>query len=344
MGDRRADGEILAAGAVIWRPAGRGVQVALVHRPKYDDWSFAKGKVGPGEHILLAALREVEEETGLRVTLGRNLAQVRYPIDGLPKRIDYWAARVSGAVAEFVPNSEVDRLEWVAPGAASRMLSYPHDVKLLADFAAGPRATVPLIVMRHASAGRKSRWHKSDDSRPLDARGKQQAKMLGRLLACFGPARGLSSPAERCVATLRPFAEGTGAVIEAEPAFAIAEPGAKKASQEAVQARADEAVKAIARAAAAGPTVICAHRENIPMLLTAACRHFGAEVPSGPPLRKGEFWVLHHASDRLAGTERHRPEAVDDRLPASWPSRPEVSPPASPGSAAVPLRESVATA
>ena len=72
----RAD-EVRAAGAVLWRPAGGGSQVALVHRPKYDDWSFPKGKLDPGEHVLLAAVREVAEETGLRVTLGRRLPPVR---------------------------------------------------------------------------------------------------------------------------------------------------------------------------------------------------------------------------------------------------------------------------
>jgi 8-oxo-(d)GTP phosphatase len=213
-----------------------------------------------------------------------------------------------------VPNSEVDRLEWVALGAASRRLSYAHDVRLLADFAAGPRATVPLILIRHASAGSKSRWHKSDESRPLDARGKQQAKTVAGLLRCFGPARVLSSPAERCLATVRPFAEGTGAVVESEPAFAIAEPGARKASQEAIQARAQDAASAVARVVAAGPAVICAHRENIPLLLSAACEHLGTQAPQGRPLRKSEFWVLHHASGRLAAAERHHPEAGEERL------------------------------
>src|SRR5580704_8961282 len=96
----RAD-EVRAAGAVVWRPAASGSQVALVHRPKYDDWSFPKGKLEPGEHVLLAAVREVAEETALQVTLGRRLAPVRYLNDGVPKRVDYWVARVTGALAGF---------------------------------------------------------------------------------------------------------------------------------------------------------------------------------------------------------------------------------------------------
>src|SRR5215475_12793430 len=97
MPDSHAAAEIRAAGAVLWRPAGRGGQVALVHRPKYDDWGFAKGKLEPGEHVLLAAVREVAEETGLPVTLGRRLQPARYLNAGVPKRVDYFAAVVDPA-------------------------------------------------------------------------------------------------------------------------------------------------------------------------------------------------------------------------------------------------------
>jgi 8-oxo-(d)GTP phosphatase len=316
MADHGAAGEILAAGAVLWRPAGRGAQVALIHRPKYDDWSFAKGKLARGEHVLLAAVREVEEETGLRVTLGRNLPPVRYLVDGLPKRVDYWAALVGGPGAAFVPNSEVDKLEWVPASAAGRRLSYGHDVQLLAAFSAGPRQTAPLILLRHASAGSKSDWRKGDDSRPLDARGRQQARMLAPLLRCFGPARVLSSPAERCVATVRPFAQSEGAETEEVDALAMPAHGRKKdARAETAEARARDAGRAASSAAADGrPAVICAHRENMPVLLEAACRQLGAQVPSGPPLRKGEFWVLHRADGKLAAAERHHPDGSEEDL------------------------------
>jgi 8-oxo-(d)GTP phosphatase len=309
-------GEIRAAGAVLWRPAGPGAQVALVHRPKYDDWSFAKGKLLAGEHVLLAAVREVEEETGLPVTLGRNLPAVRYQIDGTPKRVDYWAARADRA-AEFVPNSEVDRLEWVALAAAGRRLSYRHDAQLLADFSAGPRRTVPLILVRHAAAGSKSQWRKGDASRPLDGRGKQQAKVLARLLRCFGTARVLSSPAERCLATVRPFAAGTGTQVEPVPAFGVPEPGRKKGGLPGEQLSEEAAWAAASVAAEGGPTVICAHRENLPLLLRAACAQLGASEPAGPPLRKGEFWVLHRADGQLAGAERHRADQDEARLAAA---------------------------
>jgi 8-oxo-dGTP pyrophosphatase MutT (NUDIX family) len=308
MADHLTAGEIRAAGAVLWRPAGRSAQVAIVHRPKYDDWSFAKGKVDAGEHVLLTATREVREETGLQVTLGRCLPPVTYLVDGQPKRVDYWAARPSSG--RFAPNSEVDQLDWVAQGRVAARLSYAHDVQLLADFIAGPRLTVPLVLVRHASAGRKSDWRKNDVLRPLDARGEQQASMLARLIGCFGRGRVISSPAERCLATVRPFAAFAGEDIEIDPALGVPDANLTKAAR---AAEADGMAKAAADAAQSAatdyrPVVICAHRENIPRMLSAVCDLLGAPVPAGRSLRKGEFWVLHRAAGRLAGAERHGPD------------------------------------
>jgi 8-oxo-dGTP pyrophosphatase MutT (NUDIX family)/phosphohistidine phosphatase SixA len=313
MADRQAAGEILAAGAVLWRPAGRGTQVALIHRPKYDDWSFPKGKLESGEHALLAAVREVAEETGMQVTLGLRLPAVSYVVDDQPKVVDYWAARADSADARFVANSEVDRLDWVALSRAAIRLSYEHDVRLLADFTAALRPTVPVILVRHAAAGSKSDWRHHDALRPLDARGKQQAKVLARLLRCFGTARVLSSPAERCVATVRPYASSVGATVEVVPALGLPE---KKSSRPVAEEQALAAATVASEAAAADqPVVICAHRENLPLLLAAACDRLGAAVPAGRGLRKGGFWVLHGAGGQLAGTERHHPE--QSRLPAA---------------------------
>src|SRR5215472_6830366 len=168
--------EIRAAGAVVWRPSSRGAQVLLVHRPKYGDWSLPKGKVEPGEHLLVAAVREVAEETGLAVSLGRRLPPVRYLAAGLPKRVDYWVAEAPSAAAEFAPNQEIDEVAWVpADAAVGTRTSYERDAETIADFLAGPLRTTPLILLRHASAGTKATWNGDDSARPLDAEGEQDA-------------------------------------------------------------------------------------------------------------------------------------------------------------------------
>jgi 8-oxo-(d)GTP phosphatase len=386
MGDRRAAGAVRAAdavadaamaadavraaGAVVWRPAGSGAQVVLVHRPKYDDWSFPKGKLEPGEHVVLAAVREVAEETGLAVTLGRRLPYVQYDNGGVPKRVDYWAATVAAEASPFEPNSEVDEVSWQSASRASIRLSYERDVGTLAEFRAGAAQTVPLILLRHASAGSKADWPNGDISRPLDAAGAEDTLTLAPLLRCFGAARVVSAPAERCVATVRPYAASIGGVVEIEAAFEVApsgntrrgaaaraaaargasgrgasgrgasgrgasgrsggargaanrdatdraaangsaadwgEPDNKGADREGADR--DAAAVAIARLAADNrPVVICAHRENLPSLLDAACTALGAPHPDFGPLRKCEFAVLHRTGGTFVALERYHPD------------------------------------
>ncbi len=303
MGDQHAADEIRAAGAVVWRPAGRGAQVAVVHRAKYDDWSLPKGKVEPGEHLLLAAVREVAEETGLPVTLGRRLREVRYGAAGAVKRVDYWAATTAGSAMAFAANSEIDQLAWLAASRASVFLSYERDAETLREFRAGPRRTSPMILVRHASAGSKSAWHSDDASRPLDGAGKNDAKLLAALLTCFGECRVLSSPAERCVATVRPYAALAGTTVEIDAALEVTK-GRDSGSGGVV------AKIAAQLAADEQPVVVCAHRENLAMLIEAACVQLGAAAPADRPLRKGEFIVLHRAAGKLAGVERHQPGDV----------------------------------
>ncbi len=274
MADHGDADEVRAAGAVLWRPAGRGARVALVHRPKYDDWGFAKGKLEPGEHVLLAAVREVAEETGLQVTLGRRLPPVQYLNAGVPKRVDYWAATARAALSDFTPTDEIDAVAWLAASTAASRLSYQRDVETLAAFRSGPQRTVPLILIRHASAGSKSQWHKSDESRPLDAGGKKDARLLAELLSCFEAGHAISSPAERCVATIRPYARAVGSHVQIEPALLPAGKGEGALDP--------AAAKVVAELVAADePAVICAHRENLPALFAAACAELGAAGPGG---------------------------------------------------------------
>jgi 8-oxo-(d)GTP phosphatase len=301
MADRLAADEIRAAGAVVWRDGPGGIQIAVVHRPKYDDWTLPKGKSEPGEHVLLTAVREVAEETGQLITLGRRLSPSYYKVDGRPKRVDYWAGRVADPAGEFVPGREVDELAWLPMAAAAGRLTYERDVEVLAEFDGGPALTVPVIMLRHASAGSRSAWGGADLARPLDARGAAHADMLARLLPCFGVGRVISSAAERCVATVRPFAALAGAKIEIEPLFTV---GAQ-APPDAVT------LQAAALATEDAPVVVCAHRENLPLLLAAVCARLDAQPPGGRGLRKGRFWVLHVAAGGvLAGAERHHPDVT----------------------------------
>jgi 8-oxo-(d)GTP phosphatase len=318
MADRDKPPKIPAAGALLWRPAEQGPEVVLVHRPRYDDWSFPKGKCLPGEHVLITAVREVTEETGIEIILGRRLRTVRYLSDGRPKQVDYWAARpaaqgAGGAdepaePAPFTPNEEVDRLAWLPLTAAGDRLTYQHDTEVLSEFASAPPATTSIILVRHASARNKKAWqkagHPDDLTRPLTPLGHVQAKLLGQILSCFGPARVISSPAERCLATVEPYAALVGGVVE--PAPALAPPPDDRDLAEAGPDEVAAAHDLVSRLVTAGePVIISGHRENLPAMLRWICEGLGAPVPAGPPLRKGAFWALHVAGGRLISAEQH---------------------------------------
>jgi 8-oxo-dGTP diphosphatase len=122
---------VQAAGCVLWRrsPIDGGLEICLVHRPKYDDWSHPKGKLKRGEDPITGALREVEEETGYSAVTGSELSTVRYMVNGRPKQVRYWAAEVSGG--RFTPNDEVDRILWLSPAAARGRLTQYRDRTLV---------------------------------------------------------------------------------------------------------------------------------------------------------------------------------------------------------------------
>jgi 8-oxo-(d)GTP phosphatase len=328
---------IKAAGAVAWRPGPGGEpEILLVHRSKYDDWSLPKGKTEPDEPLPVTAAREVLEEGGARLALGRRLASVRYNVGGRPKRVHYWAARVLSVDARAVPNSEVDEVTWLTASQAVDKVSYTHDHGVLADFAARPAQTVPLILLRHAKALSKSGWKRADESRPLDDAGRSDAKALADLLACFAPRpRLISSTAVRCTETLGPLSELTGEQVRAEPSLYLH-------NESTLAGAADSAagLTALVREviAAGEPTVICAHRENLPLLQEAAlavltghsANASGAGAPgAGVPgdavaqlprewddaLRTSGFWVLNVAAlpppKEPAGPEERPPTPAD---------------------------------
>ncbi|MFG2135281.1 NUDIX hydrolase [Streptomyces sp. NPDC048650] len=132
---------IRAAGCVLWRRSGsgEGIELALVHRPKYDDWSHPKGKLKRGEDALSGAMREVAEETGMTCAPGPELPGVRYLVDARPKEVRYWAAEATGG--SFAVNKEVDRLRWLPPAAACRCLTQERDRELVTALLSALHAT-----------------------------------------------------------------------------------------------------------------------------------------------------------------------------------------------------------
>lgn len=145
---RKIDGDrgvqVHAAGGVVWQTANRMVEVVVVHRPKYDDWSFPKGKLDAGESHEHGALREVAEETGLQCVLGHELVTTRYSdAKGRSKAVRYWEMTVAGGT--FVPNAEVDELRWLSLMETAKMLSHRRDLAVLGSFARFTGAQLPIL-------------------------------------------------------------------------------------------------------------------------------------------------------------------------------------------------------
>jgi 8-oxo-(d)GTP phosphatase len=292
---------IASAGAVLWRPAAHGIEVLLVHRPKYDDWSLPKGKREPGEHVLATAAREVLEETSVRPVLGPRLRAAEYLANGRPKHVDYWSAL--SAYDEAAPSHEIDAVSWLPLPQALDRLTYAHDADVIASLQ--PRATVPLILVRHASAGRRDGWVGDDQLRPLDDTGATEALLLADLLTCFAPrARVISSPALRCTESLQPYVARFGGSVEAEAVLAV--PGRAGDSHSDRTDRPDTFRHLFGQLVAASqPVVVCLHRENLPLALAAACSVLGVPPPVEPGLPKGAFLVLHTAGGELVASERY---------------------------------------
>lgn len=205
---------VRAAGGVVRRAGPEGEEVLLVHRPRYGDWTFPKGKAKSDEPDQATALREVEEETGFVCSLGEELPSTRYRDGhGRPKVVRYWTMRVEAGA--FRPHREVDAIDWVRSREAAGSLSYDRDLEVLG--AVPP----PLLVIRHASAGDRDDWPDDDALRPLDACGVRQASALVRQLAPFELERIVSSPFVRCVQSVEPLAAARG--LEVEPVDTLAE-------------------------------------------------------------------------------------------------------------------------
>ncbi|WP_084764538.1 NUDIX hydrolase [Knoellia subterranea] len=297
------------------------LEVALVHRPRYDDWSWPKGKLDPGEEWAPAAARETFEETGLKVRLGRPLPDARYLMltktgDRGEKVVRYWASTVTGGHGRL--ENEIDAIEWLDVAVAHDRLDYARDRDqlraLVRAHGEGTLDTWPLVVVRHAKALPRGDWKKDDQQRPLEARGRERAEALIPVLTAYQISRILTSPSLRCLDTISPYAVWSG----------IAPRAKRGLSEEGHEAAPDRAGEHVERALERGEAVaICTHGPVMGAVLDALSPRLEL-VGEGSVemlerfveardenLAKGEALVCHVAGTgdeaRIVAVERHLP-------------------------------------
>ncbi|WP_427885870.1 NUDIX hydrolase [Kribbella sp. GL6] len=282
---------VIAAGGVVWRERGDTRQVLLVHRPRYDDWSLPKGKLTAHEHVLLGARREIEEETGQRVVFGPPLGTQRYAIrkngGTAEKLVHYWSA-VPVDDGAFEPNDEVDEISWLSVDKARGRLSYPRDVDILDALEHVVPVVATVVVVRHADAVKRKDWDGKDTLRPLSGTGTAVAERLTGVLQALGADRIISSDAERCVATVMPYAASIDRHIHLWPE--LSERG-YDADPDGLRGLADRVWRP------GKVTVICSHRPVLPAL----SRELGLKVGK---FATGSFLVAHRLADGKTVTER----------------------------------------
>lgn len=292
-----------AAGGVLWRQAlgGSGVEIALVHRPKYDDWSIPKGKLEPGEPPVLGALREIREETGHRAVPGRPLGETRYLKDGRSKRVRYWSMHVAGG--GFSPTEEIDQLMWLPPREAHHLLAPDRDRDIATEYARDTDLTWAVLLVRHGSAGDRAAWSGADRERPLDDLGREQADMLAPVFSAYDIHRVLSADVLRCLDTVGPYAAQEDIAVESEPLLS-------ESGQEAHRVAAGERLLSLVNARES--LVVCSQGRAMPGLMVAVCGAYDVDPPTDPSTRKGGGWIMHFASNgkpRLLALERFGPPA-----------------------------------
>lgn len=284
--------DILAAGAVAFRP---GREVLLVHRPKYDDWSFPKGKLDRAEHATAAAVREVAEETGVHVRLGPPLPTQRYPVGRRTKTVHYWTGRVVGDddVSGYRPNQEIDGVRWVPFDDAPALLTYDRDRETLAAALRVRRKTRAIVVLRHAQARSRRTWRGDDAARTLLRTGELQADRLVPLLAAYGVTRVVTSTSTRCVQTVQPYAETAGYDLDLRRRLSE-----EHATERAVTKIVEEIVEDDVG------SVLCTHRPVLDWVYDA----LGLDRASATqPLEPAEMLVLHVRKGAVVAVERHCP-------------------------------------
>ncbi|TKV61430.1 NUDIX domain-containing protein [Nakamurella flava] len=296
------DGVVQAAGTVLWRPSRRhGVLIALVHRPRYDDWSLPKGKAEPGELAPVTAARETVEETGFTTAIGRSLTTVSYRTSAGPKVVQYFTGRC--LTGEFTPNKEVDRLEWLPPAKARDLMTYEFDRAVLNTFGLEDPALPGVLLVRHARAGSRDSWDGRDADRPLDGKGRRQSAALVPVLRAFCPTAVHTAPLERCWATVDPTARALSLPVTPQPAL----------SEEAYRddpAGARRVIVELATSAAPGNTVVaCSQGGVIPGVIKSLAGRSGVPIGAvGTP--KAASWYLCFEGRRLIQADAYPAPSV----------------------------------
>ncbi|MGC5615169.1 NUDIX hydrolase [Georgenia sp. Z1491] len=307
---------VRAAGLVVWRVRDKKLEVLLVHSPRHREWGFPKGHLDPHETLQECAVREVAEETGETVVVGQPLGVVRYRLPGGGrKHVSYWAASADtpdGAWSRVrrVPPAalatEIDRVGWMEVREAGRELGHDEDREILGQLVDQWKDsrldTWTVLLVRHARARSRSAWKGDEETRPLTAGGAVQAVGMGSLLSAYGVEHLVSSPWERCRATLTPYAERGGIEVELHDELT-----------ETAHAKRKRPVRALVDAALrrpTSPTAICTHRPVLPTvvatLLDRAPNRLRKTVPTRDPfLRTGEMLVVH-----CARRAKHGPAVV----------------------------------
>lgn len=301
------------AGAVLWRDRHGELEVALVHRPRYDDWSWPKGKLESGELWAAAAVREVQEETGLTARLGIPLPDAVYPLaSDRTKHVHYWAAEATGGHGRL--EHEIDQVRWVDVPTARHLLSYERDTAQLQAVETAARKNVlrtwPLIVVRHAEAIGRGSWRKDDSDRPLNRSGSRRSVALVPLLSAYGVAKVVTSDAVRCVDTVRPYAKA--ARLDLRRKQGLSEDGFESNPKKVLQHLGHAMAKA-------KPVALCTHRPLLPSMLAqlydqalpgSRAEEMLVEL-SRSGIDKGEALVCHMMGQddeaRVVAVERQRP-------------------------------------
>ncbi|MEI6648921.1 MAG: NUDIX hydrolase [Actinomycetes bacterium] len=286
---------MIAAGAVVWRRNDdQSVSVAIIHRPRYDDWSLPKGKLESGETLIACSYREVMEETNLKVRIGPFIGSSEYFVpDGL-KQVSYWAAEALGEDRPFRPNDEVDVMEWHSLADATEKVTRESDREILERFADVPYDSSPMIMLRHAKALVRSEWQGEDEDRPLEQTGQLQAKRMLSIYQVFGLEEVHTSDAVRCFDTVSAMCKALG--LDPKVTNHLSEYTFKKNKDKAI-----DYVKELIKTNE--PILLCSHNPILPRMLEKLTKKVDVELPESK-LLPGEAYVLHHRKKEVLQVDR----------------------------------------